>query len=221
VVGNPTASNGEFIQWADSVQALDRYPELQGFGESVIVPASQLPAFARRAVLDPTGPLAANGTFEVVPPGDRPFSCLSTSAQSRSAQAEFPAGFDFCSGNLGTVSLAARDSGQSAYLPIQNGTSTLLSVLTPVYRAGALPVTTTARRAAFVGWVGMELLPKVVLDRALVGHGGTAVTMSYRANSPNAVFRDGPVPSGGRSVSVNLHNGWTVQTSGTVEAHGV
>ena len=43
------------MRWADSVRALQRYPELTGFGESVIVPASQLSAFAARAVARPCG----------------------------------------------------------------------------------------------------------------------------------------------------------------------
>ena len=96
VAGNPSASNAEFVKWANSVDALGRYPELVGIGHSVIVPAAALPAFAAQAVTDPAGPLAANGTFEVVPPGNRPYYCLSIGALSRSAQAAFPAGTDFC-----------------------------------------------------------------------------------------------------------------------------
>src|ERR1700722_12401762 len=40
VVGNPEETEAQFVRWADSVRALERYPELNGFGESVIVPAS-------------------------------------------------------------------------------------------------------------------------------------------------------------------------------------
>jgi CHASE1-domain containing sensor protein len=42
VMGNPNATEQQFVGWADSVRALERYPELFGFGESVIVPASRL-----------------------------------------------------------------------------------------------------------------------------------------------------------------------------------
>jgi hypothetical protein len=90
-LGNPDASNTEFVQWATAVRAMDRYPELRGFGESVIVPASQLGAFAARAVADPVGPLASNGTFAVIPPGNRPYYCLARAGEVRSAAVGIPA----------------------------------------------------------------------------------------------------------------------------------
>jgi len=45
-----------------------------GLGESVIVPSAKLAAFAASAVRDPAGPLGPDGTFDVIPPGDRPLS---------------------------------------------------------------------------------------------------------------------------------------------------
>jgi hypothetical protein len=95
VVGAPNASNAQFAKWADAVHALGRYPELEGLGHSVIVPAAQLASFAARSAADPPGPLSSGGTFQVTPPGSRSFYCLSESDFARSPQAEFPAGFDF------------------------------------------------------------------------------------------------------------------------------
>src|ERR1700733_4101624 len=43
-VGNPNPSGSEFSQWIGSVRAFQRYPELQGLAEIVMVSAAQLPA---------------------------------------------------------------------------------------------------------------------------------------------------------------------------------
>ena len=219
VTGNPGTTNTEFVQWANSVHALQRYPELLGFGYSRIVQASQLPAFAGRAVKDPGGLLDADGRFRVIPPGQRPFYCLSAGGQARSPQAAFPAGFDFCTGTVGAVSLTARDTGHSAYFPIQNGKFTFLSILTPIYRSGTPVRTVPERRAAFLGWVGMELVSDLVLQHGLAGHPNTAVVLRYHANSSDATFRSGTLPGDATSVTTDLHNGWTVQTFGRA-VHG-
>jgi CHASE domain-containing protein len=171
VAGDPTASNAQFAEWAKSVNALGRYPELVGIGHSIIVPAAALPAFAARAVTDPAGPLTANGTFEVVPAGNRPFYCLAVGALSRNVQTAFPAGTDFCAtGPSGAAALVSRDSGVGTYLPIASANSTLLSIKVPVYRGGTVPASEVLRRAAFIGWVGMAVVPEVLLSRALASH---------------------------------------------------
>ena len=221
VTGNPGASNAQFVRWAKSVHAIARYPELIGIGHSVIVPAAELPAFEAAAVRDPAGSLA-NGTFQVVPSGQRPFYCLSVGAVSKNQQVAFPAGYDFCaSGPVGTASLTSRESGRGAYLPIAEGKLTLLSILTPVYRNGSVPATVAARRQAFVGWVGMSVVPEVILGRALDGHPDTAVTFRYHAGASNAVFASGTAPAGAGSSTIALHNGWTVETFGVIASAGV
>src|SRR5215471_12745689 len=42
VTGNPRASAADFDRWAGSVQAMQRYPELQNFGLVELVPAARL-----------------------------------------------------------------------------------------------------------------------------------------------------------------------------------
>jgi diguanylate cyclase (GGDEF)-like protein len=222
IAGDPSASNAQFVNWASSVNALGRYPEVTGIGHSVIVPAANLPAFAAQAAAHPIGPLAANGGFRVVPPGNRSYYCLSTAQVYRSLQSAFPAGTDFCAtGPVGHASLASRDSGKGAYLPIQAPTGTLLSILTPVYQGGKVPATQGERLSAFLGWVGMGVMPKVIIDRSLRGHPHTAVTLRYHANSWNAVFRAGKAPRGSQSATVNLDNGWTVTVFGAVDSSAI
>ncbi len=222
IAGDPTASSSEFDQWASSVQALARYPELVGMTRLVIVSSAELPAFEARSVADQVGPLAAKGPFVVTPPGTRSFYCFLVASVSVGKQTTLPAGTDFCPpGPNRTAELAAEDSGQGAYLPYQIGKTAVLAILTPVYRGGLTPLTVHARQAAFLGWIGMAVLPQVVLGRALVGQPENAVTFTYHVGPSNAVFHSGQVPVGAGTATINLHNGWTVTTYKARIAAGV
>ena len=55
LVAEPNSSEAQFLGWVGSVQLWQRYPEVQGLGALVIVPAAQLPAFAARVAADPAG----------------------------------------------------------------------------------------------------------------------------------------------------------------------
>ena len=218
LAGNPTASNAQFGQWAASVQALKRYPELVRLGYVAIVPAADLPALAARAVADPTGPLATNGTFEVVPPGNRPFYCLTGGSISSDLQSiKVPAGFDYCAeSSTSAVIFSARDSGQGIYLPYTIDKKTELGINTPVYQGGVVPATVAGRRQTFLGAMGTEVLPKVLLERALQGHPGTTVAFHYHSGLSNALFDSGKPPADAQSSTTSLHNGWTVTTYAVV-----
>jgi signal transduction histidine kinase len=217
----PSAANSDFRSWSLSMRAFERYPELQGIGITTVVESSQLSAFATKAVADPAGPLAADGTFQVVPPGSRPFYCLPVVGQNRVAGQGPPAGFDFCASDSGSLLFGIRDSGQDVNVPLKIGENTLLNVSIPVYLGGSVPTTVEARRAAFVGWVGLVTLPKVLLDRALQGHPGAAVSMRYQAGSSDVTFGSSAPVKGAQATMIDLHDGWTVTTFGTVAAGGV
>ncbi|MCU1493217.1 MAG: hypothetical protein JWO62_981, partial [Acidimicrobiaceae bacterium] len=141
VVRDPGATEAEFLQWTSSVRAFERYPELQGIAEVVIVPASKLSAFAKRAVAAPTGSLGYGGTFQVIPAGARPYYCLQTVSQSRDARVATPAALDYCKSALGPGLLTARDSGASAYEPYGTAKTAELAIGTPIYRGGTVPAT--------------------------------------------------------------------------------
>jgi CHASE1-domain containing sensor protein len=57
-VGNPNATQAEFHQWTQAFGAFERFPEVLGLAEVAFVPASDLIAFEKRAVADPSGPLS-------------------------------------------------------------------------------------------------------------------------------------------------------------------
>ena len=217
IAGNPGASNTEFIRWARSVRALDRYPELTEIGHAVLVPAAELPTFAARAAADPTSPLPTPGTFEVIPPGPRPFYCFSAAKLSRPAADALPAGLDFCSADAWRATLLSiRDSGQPTYASVPGGGAPRMSVMTPIYRGGVVPTTVDERRAASLGWVGNFVAPGMLLDRALTDRGDVAVTFSYRNATSKVDLHAGNAPRGAHTASVDLHNGWTVRTTAKV-----
>ncbi|MGO9148739.1 MAG: EAL domain-containing protein [Acidimicrobiales bacterium] len=222
IADDPNASNQQFDQWATSVDALARYPELVGFGHAVIVTAAELQAFAAQAVANPDGPLGPNGTFQVVPPGKRSYYCLVLAGMSKYKNRSMPAGDDLCApGPDRTAWMAARDSGKSAFIPLRFAEATYLSIQTPVYQGGLVPATVAGRRARFLGWVGMAVMPQVVLNRALQGHPGTTVILRYHAGSSRVTFQSGRPPIGAESATITLDDGWTVTTFGAGGSGGV
>ncbi len=220
-IANPDASQAQFLQWTDSVRAFHRYPELQAIAELALVPASQLSAFAAKAEANPAGPVGPGGVFRVVPPGNRAFYCFVTVAQSLPALVDIPAGTDYCDGSLGPELLGVRDSGRDAFLPSGTGTSADLLVGSPIYQGGTVPTTVAARRATFLGWAGVEVLPSIVLDTALRGHPGTKIVFRYRYGPSTAVFAAGTAPAGAQSTTVVLTEGWQVQVLAAVPGGGI
>jgi diguanylate cyclase (GGDEF)-like protein len=218
--GNPGSSQADFSQWTNTVRAFQRYRELQGIAEILLVPASQLSAFAARVEVDPPGPLGPNGTYQVQPTGIRPYYCLEAVSRSRGAQ-PIPAGVDYCDTSVGSGLLNARDSGHGAYEPFRVGETTILGVGIPIYGGGVVPATVQARRNAFIGWTGLEIDPSIIMSAALHGHPDTAIAFRYGGGSSKVTFEAGSAPTGAQTKTINLHNGWHVEAFGVVTGAGL
>ncbi len=221
---NPNASAADFDRWAESVQAMRRYPELQNIGFVRLVPAAGLAAFQAHMAanpLRPLGPTSAQpaGKLEVLPSGNRLHYCLATAGLARNPASYLPAGLDYCA--LAPTLVATRNSGSPSYAPFVDGGTTALGVETPVYRGGVTPSTATARQRAFVGWLGELLAPKVALAKALGGHPNLAVTFSFDSPYSHVSFTSGRIPAGAKTTTIGLHNGWTVQTFGAPATSGI
>jgi diguanylate cyclase (GGDEF)-like protein len=215
MAANPHSSQAQFLAWKTSVRALDRYPELQGIGFVVIVPAAGLPAFVAR--LNASQP-AGSAPFTVLPAGKRPFYCLGSVGVSRLALSA-SIGLDFCATN--STTLSARDTGQGSYYPVSVGFTTWLGIDTPVYRGGATPSAIEARRRLFLGWLGEAIDPGVLLRRALQGKPGTQVRMRYARGASTVVFASAKAGHPNASTTIDLHNGWKVTVAGRLPAGGV
>ncbi|MEY2553427.1 MAG: hypothetical protein QOC57_1287, partial [Ilumatobacteraceae bacterium] len=216
---NPAPTNSEFVAWAETVRGFDRYPELLGWGEVVIVSAADLSAYAARATAAPAG--VVSGPFVVTPPGDRPFYCLFLVGQSRNPGPGAPAGYDYCAGTAGEPILAARDSGHSSYQFINTGSFVTLAAQVPIYRGGITPTTIEGRRQAFIGWVGLGFDPTIMLAQALRDHPVTAVSLRFQDGASTAEFSSGQARPGANSVAQDLGNGWTVETFAVVRGTGL
>jgi diguanylate cyclase (GGDEF)-like protein len=213
----PGASNTDFAGWLSSVQAFERYPEFVRVGILVKLAASELPSYAAHAAKDPSGPLAPDGSFQVIPPGDRAFYCFVVAQQYRPTEPSIPAGTDYCADpGLRNLVSTATDSGRGSYLPTLSEYGNGLIVQVPVYSGISVPATIAERRESFVGLVGVQINATLLLNRALQGHDNMAVALRYHDEYSDAQFSSGAAPGGARSVTIDLGNGWTVEAFGAV-----
>jgi diguanylate cyclase (GGDEF)-like protein len=205
---NPDVTTSELAQWAQDIEMLRRFPEQYGVAVIRMVTREELADYAAAAVRNPSGPLV-DGKFVPLPPGDRPFYCFPTA--SAGAQDPLPAGLDFCATASAPI-LAARDSGRGSYEPVTANGFTFLGIQEPVYRDARTPATVEARREAFLGWFGFALDPKLVLQKALAGHGDLPVRMRYERYGSDVSFSTGRIRPDDHRTVVDLRNGWTVET---------
>jgi CHASE1-domain containing sensor protein len=59
LLGNPTATEAQFITWADTMHVMQRYPELLGFGSNRIVYASEVESFSTQETSSYRHPLSS------------------------------------------------------------------------------------------------------------------------------------------------------------------
>jgi diguanylate cyclase (GGDEF)-like protein len=216
VVANPTASTAQFLSWIGTMQVAKRFPEVSGLGFIAIVRPAQLPQFVARMNADPASPLGSGQSYQITPPGNRPYYCLQAFGYTNGGPS-VPRGYDVCTGLGGLLKTALLGS---KYLPYTAGKKHYLSVETPIYPGGVTPATSQAGIAHALGIVGLTTLPSFDLHQALNGHPGTAVAFSYGTGLSKVTFGAGSAPAGSTSTSVNLHNGWHVQAFTMVDGSG-
>jgi diguanylate cyclase (GGDEF)-like protein len=216
VLDNPQAPQARFLEWTENDRVLARYPELEGLGEAKIISAAQLPAFVAAADAATASASTASVPLKIIPAGNRAYYCFVTIGIARNASDNFPPGYDFCAGSGAATFLAARDSGQNQLLPFDGDKNASLSLEAPIYSGGSVPKTIKAREETLVGWVGMSLKPNVLLATALEGYPNSAVSFRYGGGSSPVVFHSGIIPPHAQTTTINIHDGWTVQTFGSV-----
>ena len=215
---NPNVSNTAFLNWIRSMHIATRYPEVSALGLTAFVRAAQLPQFIARVVADPPTPLAPGQTYQVTPPGNRSIYCLSQAAYKHGGPA-LPLDYDVCT--LSGFSETNFISTTFNYLPFTLNKVTYLAVTAPTYPEGVMPATALARSDTVLGLVGLTTRPGFDLTQAVAGHAGTAVAFHYGAASTKVTFRAGSAPAGAHSWTVDLHNGWHVETFAAVDGSGI
>jgi diguanylate cyclase (GGDEF)-like protein len=211
ILDHPQASEAAFVEWARADTALARYPELQGFGETVIVPRSKLSDFASTANSQQGLGSGGPGVFRLTPEGTRSLYCLPLIGLNRSSSRGLSAGYDRCSGVQGSIMLASRDSGVANFEALSVRSIPTIEIAVPVYRGGSVPVTVAARQRTFIGWVDMNLVPGVVLADILKGRPSTSLILRHRQGASAFAFSQGDPPAHAQSTTVELGSGWSVQ----------
>ena len=211
IIADPTVTQQQFQAWTAYAQVFERYPEVVGIAEVVLVTRSQLAGYAAQVDAHPSGLLRPGTTFTLTPAGDRPYYCFPERSQARAGQLVTPADTDICDTTLGSGFLATLVTGHGGYLPYGSGATTAMVVGMPIFRPGMPTDTPQARQAALIGWTGTQLDPGIILRSAVRGHAGTAVSFHYSSAGQSASFASGAVPPGAQPTTVALHNGWSVE----------
>lgn len=207
---NPNVTSAQMKEWVATSRVFERFPEILGIAKVVLVTASDLPAFIANQQADPSSLLATSGPFHIVPGGTRPYYCFVTAGESRTANVSL-AGVDLCASANGIGLMSARDSGQVAAAPYGSGSTLQLAVGSPIYAGGVVPTTVAARRAAFIGWMGTQIDPALILDVPLDTYPNTAVVLRFNQGANSAIIRYGRAQTGAQSTIIDLHNNWKVE----------
>ena len=216
ILNHPHATEAEFLQWARADTAMVRYPELQSFGETVIVPRSHLNQYLTAANASAGLGTGGLGVLGLIPASARAVNCLPLVGLNRSSTQGLLAGMNRCAGSQAAVMLASRNSGQASFEALTVRSLPTIEIAVPVYRGGSIPVTVLERQNAFVGWVDMNLAPRVVLADVLKGRPSTSLTLRHRQGASDFMFTQGVTPAHAQSATVLLGSGWSVETFGTV-----
>jgi diguanylate cyclase (GGDEF)-like protein len=219
---NPKATAAEFRTWVDWAHTLRRFPELRSVGLLALVRSTELRIFDARitghTVRSRSSSLTSSATdgLHVTPAGIRPYYCFTAAELARNPGARPPTGLDYCAVTPGL--LASRDSGHSVYAPSGAKRVKAVAIDTPVYRGNVAPAAFAGRREAFVGWLRTQLVPNVMLRQVLRGHPGYAVRLRHTTGSSTVAFTAGSAARGAHSVRINLHNGWSMTSTGPLTA---
>ena len=205
------------------MRPLQRYPELLDVGLLVLVNHAELHAFTAHMLAHPVlpanrQPAAYRGAFEVLPAGERPDYCFALSASVRSQVSTVPPGIDYCV--LEPTLLASRDTGVPGYAPFNEGAITTLGVQTPVYRGGTTPPTIAARRPhSRAGWPSRST-PRHCCRRRSKGIPDRR-QLPLRQRRRQRVIQQRRRREAAQSATVNLRNGWWVESFAAAPPDGI
>ena len=215
LIGNPNTSQSQFAKWIADLHVLKRYPELLGLGVIKIVPFGQLDAYIRRESLGQSTP------FMISPPGNRSFYCFAEFGIYRPHANPLSKDIDLCDSSARSIILSARSTGQDDVIPYTFLDTATIGLETPIYRGNDVPATAAARVKNFVEIIGLSLEPGVLLDTARDGHPGIALAFRFGGKDSRDVFRSGTITKGAMSTTVNLHDGWTIETYANGQGGGL
>jgi diguanylate cyclase (GGDEF)-like protein len=208
-------SPSQFWRWIQVLQALNRYPEVLAISEFSLIPQSSLALWEHNITVHPIQ-VGRQPHVALLPPGRRPYYCLQTAAVARTA---VQPGIDACASD--PLLYATIATGNTSAYPIAvEDQRRLFGVALPVYRSPTAPANPTARRDAFSDWVGVVIVAKVLLEQALQDHPNMSIVL-HRGSGPALAFTAGRPPAGAHTLTIDLHDGTTVEVFGSVTSAGI
>ena len=232
VLEKPGLTTSGLDQWLGNVRAEERFPELVSVVVIAPVTAAELPEHVEAVMADPPGPLQPGEQFAIVPAGERPVYCLVRANFIDTATITLPVGFDLCANGGDEMLLPLIDGGTELYMPVDLAGTETLSIVTPVYRGGAVPATLEERRASFVALVATSFRPDIVLDGVRRRHPDLTFQLAIddRFDQSNDVgieigsalsFSTGDVADGDDQTVESLGGGWSLTVSRPAIASGI
>ncbi|MBD8530103.1 MULTISPECIES: CHASE domain-containing protein [unclassified Massilia] len=180
------------LQFHRYVKALDlrrNYPAVDAVTYTEIVRDAERAAFEARVREDTSVDPKGYPGFAITPPGRRPTYTVLTYIEPP-AMMDGKLGFDIAANRAPAAAMAqARDLGgiSASGHPIVVHRPTphiALNMRAPVYRGGAAPATVAARRAAYVGGVGVSFSVPALVEGALGRHAGDPMALALFAARP-------------------------------------
>jgi diguanylate cyclase (GGDEF)-like protein/PAS domain S-box-containing protein len=228
---DPSVGAAEFQRWFDLEEGSGRYPGVEEFGYSEIVPARDVakvfPALLKKLAAQAAdlskaerARLAADSSV-LLPPGQPSYLIPMASAGDEAdlVRLESPAylKLDAFATPSGPLLHYAGDSGQ--IVAVSTGMADQFEFAVPLYRTGAVPATPAGRKAQFGGVMGAVVNGSQVLRSALGPFPNTYLRL-WRlepGHAPQLIASAGAVRTSqgsDRTIALDADGSWLVEVAG-------
>jgi two-component system sensor histidine kinase/response regulator len=187
--GDGPVTRLQFHRYVDTLDLRRNYPAIDAVTYAQVVTDAERAAFEAQVRADRSVEPGGYPDFTITPAGRRP-SYMALTFIEPPAMMDGKLGLDIAARAAPAEAMArARDAGgiSASGQPVQVHGPTphiALSMRAPVYRGGRTPDTVAARRAAYIGGVGVSFSVPALVERALSGDAGDPVSLALFAAGP-------------------------------------
>jgi PAS domain S-box-containing protein len=194
--GDEPVTRLQFHRYVDTLELRTNYPAIDAVTYAQVVPDAERAAFEARVRADRSVDPNGYPDFTITPAGRRPSYTALTFIEPP-AMMDGKLGLDIGARPAVAEAMArARDAGgiSASGQPVQVHGPTphiALSMRAPVYRGGRTPGTVAARRAAYIGGVGVSFSVPALVERALsaaADPAGDPVSLALFAAGPGTAL---------------------------------
>jgi len=184
--GGSPVTRLQFHRYVEALDVRRNYPAVDAVTYTEVVRDAERAAFEARVRGDTSVDPKGYPGFAITPPGRRPTYTVLTYIEPP-AMMDGKLGFDIAANRAPAAAMAqARDLGgiSASGHPVVVHRPTphiALNMRAPVYRGGAAPATVAARRAAYIGGVGVSFSVPALVEGALGNHAGEPMALALFA----------------------------------------